>query len=93
MILNLFQKGHPGIEQVDHRALKWQRDRDKYTSLTKEQKAATDAKAMENYHKRKAKILVANTAPGTPGIAANMARETPGIVAIESNQILCSNFI
>ena len=61
--------------------------------MTKEQKAATDAKAMENYHKRKAKILVANTAPGTPGIAANMARETPGIVAIESNQILCSNFI
>ena len=81
------------MEQVDQRALKRQRDRDKYASLIKEQKAARAPKARENYHKRKGKILAANTAPETPDIAANMARETSGIVAIESNQILCSNFI
>ena len=53
-MLNLFQKGHPGIEQVDQRALKRQRDRDnKYASLTKEQKAVRAPKAKENYHKRR----------------------------------------
>ena len=61
--------------------------------MTKEQKAVRAPKAKENYHKRKGKVLAANTAPETPDIAANMARETPSIVAIESKQILCSNFI
>lgn len=52
------------------------RVRDKYTSLTKKQKTARAAKARENYHKRKTKILA---------VVADTDLETPDVAAIESN--------
>ena len=47
--------------------LRWQKARDRYASMTDEQKAQSNAKRRENYHRKKAESRAANMTPETTG--------------------------
>jgi len=69
--------------------LRWQKARDRYASMTDEQKAQRNAKRRENYHRKKAESRAANMTPETTDIGApvdstNKPLEPPGTLHLLS---------